>query len=80
MNKILGGICGLLLFIAVASLAPSVESAGKWINVIPGVELYGCVPDELAVHLLSGGGFATTGSPVVILCISGYTPVYRVLP
>ncbi|MBI4067214.1 hypothetical protein HY407_02430 [Candidatus Gottesmanbacteria bacterium] len=80
MNKILAGITVLLLLVSVAIVTPGTVSAQKWINVIPGTELFGCVPEKLATHLLSSGGFSSIGSPVVILCSEGYTAVYRVLP
>lgn len=69
-------IVGLLLFAVVAGFFPGLVSAE--INHHAD-EVYGCMPDEVAAHLIESGAFSTSGSGI-ILCIVGYTAVYRALP
>ena len=76
MKKLNEIIIGLLLFVAVAGFFPSRVSAE--INHHTG-EVYGCMPDDVAAHLLESGAFSTSGSGL-ILCIEGYTAVYHALP
>ena len=76
MKKLNEIIIGLLLFVAVAGFFPGRVSAE--INHHTG-EVYGCMPNHIATHLLESGAFSPTGSGL-ILCIEGYTAVYHALP
>ena len=79
MKKIYGGIIALFLLVFIAVATPSAVSAEinhySFAN-----ELYGCMPDEVAAKFVESGAFTTSASSVIIICVEGYTPVYRVLP
>src|SRR3989338_2122988 len=76
MKKIYGGIIAIFLLVVVAVATPSAVSAE--INHTFPNQLYGCMPDAVAARLIESGAFTTSGG-VAILCVEGYTPVYRVL-
>ena len=78
MKTFVGVVVGLLLVVAVAGFAPGSASAFFNVNQFYN-ELYGCVPDEIATVLLDTGQF-TPGGNVVVLCVEGYTPVFKALP
>ena len=78
MKTLVGGIIGLLLVVAVAGFAPVSALGFLHVNQ-PTNEILGCVPDEMATVLLDTGQFATGGN-AVILCVEGYTPVFKALP
>lgn len=74
MKIFLGTIASFIIFVAIAVFVPGRASAREYQYIV-----FGCVPDEIAAHLVAIGRFTTQGIPG-ILCVEGYTPVYLELP
>lgn len=67
-----------VLLLATAASAQSPAPA-IWHYEVDGEHvLVACVPDE-AVDRFARAGFDLTGGPVVVLCVDGYTPMYKLL-
>ncbi|MCR4324756.1 MAG: hypothetical protein NUV69_03665 [Candidatus Curtissbacteria bacterium] len=79
MKLLTRGTVGLLVLAFVAVLVPGSASAEINHSSTSG-NLYGCMPDNVATRLVESGAFTTSGSSEFILCVDGYTAVYRVLP
>lgn len=77
MKVFISAVVGLLLIVVGAGILPGNVSAQMVRDAFG--DMYACMPTSVAEVLFAHGAFSETGN-IVVLCIEGYTPVFRDLP